>query len=396
MPRNAVPTYRRHKQSGQAIVTLPDPLGRRRDVLLGKFGTPESRAEYARVIAEWEAAHRHLPREGSQGTDLTVNEMLLRFWGHVETHYRHADGSPTTEVENYRYSLRPLKELYGHTRTAEFGPLALKAVRKRMIDAGLARTLINQRVGRIKRAFKWAVGEELVPPAVYQGLQAVAGLERGRSQASEREPVKPVPDGLVHATLPLLTRHVRGMVQLQRLTGMRPSEVCNIRRSDIDMNGRVWVYAPKQHKTAWRGKQRQVHIGPKAQALLKEYFTLREDDYLFSPRRAMQEFRATQRAGRVSKVQPSQQSRRAAKPKKQPGERYTHRTYDQAIAKACGKAGVSHWHANQLRHTFATEVRKAYGVEGSQVMLDHAKADVTQVYAERDMSFAVRIAAEVG
>jgi hypothetical protein len=71
MPRrHSVPSYRLHKQSGQAIVTLTDGLGGRRDVLLGKYGTPESRAEYARVLAEWEptdAAPRpcHLPRPTS-------------------------------------------------------------------------------------------------------------------------------------------------------------------------------------------------------------------------------------------------------------------------------------------------------------------------------------------
>ena len=33
--RFSVPSYRLHKQSGQAVVTLPDGLGGRRDVLLG-------------------------------------------------------------------------------------------------------------------------------------------------------------------------------------------------------------------------------------------------------------------------------------------------------------------------------------------------------------------------
>ena len=59
-PQN-VPAYRRHKQSGQAVVTLTDLTGRRRDVLLGKHGSAASRSEYARVIAEWEASGRRLP-----------------------------------------------------------------------------------------------------------------------------------------------------------------------------------------------------------------------------------------------------------------------------------------------------------------------------------------------
>ena len=54
MPRRpSVPAYRLHKQSGQAVVTLRHPAtGLRRDILLGRQGTPESQREYARVLAE--------------------------------------------------------------------------------------------------------------------------------------------------------------------------------------------------------------------------------------------------------------------------------------------------------------------------------------------------------
>jgi hypothetical protein len=41
-----------------------------------------------------------------------------------------------------------------------------------MIDAGLARGTINQRIGRIVHLFKWAASEELVPAAVHQALRA--------------------------------------------------------------------------------------------------------------------------------------------------------------------------------------------------------------------------------
>ena len=58
--KQSVPSYRSHKQSGQAVVTLPEGLGNRRDILLEKYGTKESRQEYAKVIAEWEAAGRQL------------------------------------------------------------------------------------------------------------------------------------------------------------------------------------------------------------------------------------------------------------------------------------------------------------------------------------------------
>jgi hypothetical protein len=62
MPRrNHTPTYRLHKQSGQAIVTLTDGLGGLRDFTLGEHNYPESHVEYARLVKEWGVNPRHLP-----------------------------------------------------------------------------------------------------------------------------------------------------------------------------------------------------------------------------------------------------------------------------------------------------------------------------------------------
>jgi hypothetical protein len=52
MPRSHIPTYRLHKPSGQAVVTVRTTTGDRRDVYLGEYDSPESRAEDARVLAE--------------------------------------------------------------------------------------------------------------------------------------------------------------------------------------------------------------------------------------------------------------------------------------------------------------------------------------------------------
>ena len=196
----SIPKYRKHKQSGQAIVTLTDGLGGRRDVLLGKHATAASRSEYARVIAEWEARGRCLST--LTATDLSVNELIQTFWPHVEQHYRRPDGTHTQEVADHKLSLRPLKHLYGSTPAKDFGPTALKAVRQLMIagyqhpkfgtQPALARKLINQRIGRVRRMFRWAVENEMVPASAYHGLLAVRGLQRGRSEARETEEVRPV------------------------------------------------------------------------------------------------------------------------------------------------------------------------------------------------------------
>ena len=139
-----------------------------------------------------------------------------------------------------------------------------------------------------------------------------------------------------------------------------------------------------------------VGIGPQAQAVVEEFSTGDPEEFLFSPKRMTEERRAALRSLRKSKVQPSQRSRAKSKPKKQPGERYTHRAYDHAVAKGCKKAGIARWHPNQIRHTYATEVRRRFGLEAAQVGLGHSRADVTQVYAERDQTLLVRIASEIG
>jgi hypothetical protein len=49
----SVPKYRKHKQSGQAIVTING-----RDYLLVPHGTKASRLEYDRLITEWLSSGR--------------------------------------------------------------------------------------------------------------------------------------------------------------------------------------------------------------------------------------------------------------------------------------------------------------------------------------------------
>ncbi len=210
--RSSVPSYRLHKPSGLARVIVN---GEHR--YLGKYGSDESREAYARLIAELNASGGPgcSPPAGRK-TDrppLSVDDLILAYWRFAKSHYV-KDGSPTREIEGIRFALRPVRQLYGSTSAADFGPKSLKAVRQHMVDADLSRGVVNRRVGIIKRAFKWAVAEELVPPHLYHGLQAVTGLTFGRTKARETEPVHPVPDLHVAIILPFVTPHVAAMIKL--------------------------------------------------------------------------------------------------------------------------------------------------------------------------------------
>lgn len=187
MASTSIPTYRVQTDGRRRRAFVQ--LGEKR-VYLGRANTRESLQEYHRVVAEW-LANGDTPVAASD--DLTVSELLTRFWRYAESYYKKPDGTNSTELRDYRMALKPVRDLYGRRGAAEFGPRALKAVRQRMIDSRNSRRYINHQMGRIKRVFKWAVAEELIEPAVYQRLQAVEGLRRGRSEARESKAVKPVP-----------------------------------------------------------------------------------------------------------------------------------------------------------------------------------------------------------
>jgi site-specific recombinase XerC len=54
------------------------------------------------------------------------------------------------------------------------------------------------------------------------------------------------------------------------------------------------------------------------------------------------------------------------------------------------------WHPHQLRHSAGTEIRHKFGLEAAQVTLGHRRLEATQVYAQRNLELAVRVAREVG
>ena len=387
------PSYRLHKPTGLAVVTLDG-----RDFYLGGHGSPESRAEYDRMVAEWLINGRRLVAPatgGNPGSDLTVNEMVLAYLGYADGYYVKR-GRPTVEPGNIRLALRPLRKLYGHTMAREFGPLSLKAVRRAMVEGGLCRLEINRRIGRVVRAFKWGVSEEMIPPSVHQALQTVPGLRHGRSEVRESEPVRPVPEASIEAIGPHVCRQVWAMVQLQTLTGMRPGEVTTMRACDLDIGGNVWAYVPETHKTEHRGRERRIYLGPQVQKLLRPWLAQRPSGYLFSPADATAERMAGLRQRRKTPVQPSQRSRAKARPSKSPGDRYSVESYRRAVSAGCAKAGVPSWHPHQLRHNAATRLRKEFGLDTARAVLGHSSTAVTEIYAELDRGKAADAMSKLG
>jgi integrase len=406
-----MPTYREHKPTGQAVVTLTvgrDANGRliRRDYYLGLYDSEESKAAYLRVLREWRETQR--PPDSVPGEpDWSIFEVALRFFHHVESYYRHPDGTPTKEVADFRLSIRPLVYLYGATSAAAFDALKYQTVRGLLIEGydhpeygkqpPLARSVVNQRMGRIKRMFKWAASQKLVPASVFVELSTVTGLAKGRSKAHEPEPVLPVSPAVVAATLPHCSRTLAAMARVQLLTGARPGEVCVLKGAHLDRSGPVWIFRPREHKTAWRGKHRVIYIGPEAQAVLTPFLRDDPEQYCFSPAESYWEYRRLQHDQRKTKVQPFEKRRRRKKnPKKQPGTQWNTEAYDHAIGRACKRAGQPHWSPNQLRKLRATEIANTYGKEVAQAILGHSSVVTTEIYALPNHPGAQKLMGQIG
>jgi integrase len=396
MPRRPprIPSYRLHKPSGQAVVTLSG-----RDHYLGPHGTDSSRAEYDRLVGQWQAGGR-VPLGRGKG-DLTVSELMLAYWKHAEVYYRKG-GEPTTQQSVIRQALRPLRELYGKTAVAEFGPLALIAVRQRFIDRGLSRKVINGHVDRIRLMFRWGVEQEMIAESVYSALKAVRSLPKGRTEAPDHPAVGPAPMERVRAAQKFMRLPVAAMVDLQLLTGMRPGEVCLMRARDMDRSGDVWIYTPHSHKTEHRGKERPIPIGPRAQEVLALWLERFPDGYLFRPRG----WGTPKPRGKVKPV----------------GDHYQVRSYRAAVYGACDRAfphptlsGIAaedltpeqrekleewrrahRWHPNQLRHNAATEIRRRFDLDAARTVLGHSDLKTSEVYALRDLGRALEVARTIG
>lgn len=458
-----LPPYRFHKSTGHARVVIDGVTH-----WLGRHGTPESRERYDRLVGEWMARGRKSRGDetavakyeraleqarvaadvaGELAAERTIAEVMEAYWGHAQaTHQR--DGQPTDELTHVRLALRPVRQLYAMLPAREFGPLKLKAVRQQFIDRGHSRAHIKSNVQRIRRMFRWAAENELVPAAIYVALTTVEGLRRG--QAKGGRVVKPVPLDRVEAVLsPALqpdgspekyadgkgrfkyvNPEVEAIVRLQMLTGARSSELLSMRTADITTGGELWCYRPARHKTEHHGATREIWFGRTAQEVLRPWLRTNLTEFLFSPARAKEREWAEKRSKRKTRVQPSQQCRKKQSGRKRSWrDRFTRDTYYKAIVQACEKvwplpaeltrlAGETamewrtrlgdrwpevadwrrdhYWHPHQLRHNRGTEIRREFGLEAAKASLGHRDIRATQLYAEKDAQLAQEVARRIG
>ena len=138
------PRYELHAGTGKACIRQTIN-GKRQTIYLGAFNTPESRRAYHQVLRALErgadprkAIDGQVRRIGTAKQGLTVAALCNRFLAHAERHYAHQDGTPTGEVMNFVYTMKPLLALCGDLEANAFKPSDLKVVREEMVSTGNA------------------------------------------------------------------------------------------------------------------------------------------------------------------------------------------------------------------------------------------------------------------
>lgn len=414
-PKGSLPKLRLHKPSGRAVVTI-----RGKDTYCGAWGSAQARQKYTQLIAELQA-DASAPSAAPPLTDTTINEVVLDFLDWGEKHYRRY-GEPTGELDNYKDAVGPLCQLYGETPAATFdASVAMNAIREHMIRGGsLCRTTINARINRLRRVIRYGVGKKWIPAIALTHVDAkvFSGLQAGRrDDVREPEKIEGVSENELNAVVPFMPTPVAAMARLIWLTTCRPEDAVIMRGRDLEFNNPQfagdpnWYYRPGSHlflglhKNAWRGHERVIPIGPRAQELLRPFLAfdvagklLNADAFLFSPKQATAEHHAQRgRARRTKRYRYEVRRNRKRKPKRQPGDRYTVGSFRTAVKRACQKANVPEWTPNRLRHGRIDEVTDdGFGLEGANALAGHARLDTTQIYRLQKLKQAAQIAAQIG
>jgi integrase/recombinase XerC len=152
---------------------------------------------------------------------------------------------------------------------------------------------------------------------------------------------------------------VRAMILFLFRTGVRVSELCALRRRDIDLiNGTANVYRAKG------GKSRTVHFDAETAQAVTIYWQYREDDVRGSG--GLPAFSGRDKVG-------------------EPGAAISPRTVEHIVAQLCRELGIeSEVTPHSFRHGLATEmVRRRVRESTVQTILGHASPQTTRIYVHK-------------
>jgi integrase len=255
-------------------------------------------------------------------------------------------------------------------RAAEFEAGDLRAIRERLVaEDHLSRDGVNRQVYAIRRAFRWAREESLVPASVPVDLEAVRGVPRneGRSTPDPETADAEVAQRIIQYLAASPDRAAAGrVVAFLRWTGARPSEANRATIGMLSADRSRLVIPARLAKTS---RDRVVPLNAAARTVVNEAITA---------------------GGSIDPASPIFKSNR--------GQPFTSSGILQAMRKAAVALCLPRTTPYSLRRLAATEVLIATGSEAAAAaVLGHStRSKVIERYTRNRADLAVSGAESIG
>lgn len=343
-----MPSYRLHKPSGRAVVTIHG-----KDYYLGVHGSTASKAKYEELI--------------KNKVEQSLQNLTKHYLEHSKEYYRRS-----TEVDRIKRAFELFHASVGEMESFQLTKFHLRKFLQACVGYNFCRRYTNQLFACLLRGFKWLSSNDFLAADTYHDLRLVEPLKAGRTNAIDHPVVSPAPMEDILTVVGSLQPMQAAMVLVQLYTGCRPGEMLAMSPTSIDQTVTPWVYTPNKHKNAHRGHSRKIYLGPKAQEAIAPWINP-SFAFVFSPKKIK-----TKVGERV------------------PGNRYLSTSYSRMLLRACIRAGVKPFTPHQLRHTAATRIVAECGWQAARAILGHKSLNTTLIYAETDLQLALPAIGRLG
>jgi len=418
-------TPRLRKDGKYYVVGIYKPDGQRTNVSFGPIGS-RTEGEIFAAFVKWLDLFRQQPNKVlsfsspyeainqivNPATIVKVGELLDKF----ETYFRKIKKPVKYGLENpdlrFVKRVRRFMESYYKWPIDEIGPDELLNIQQALMQyeylrgntkKKYTRNGINDTINWIHKIWRWGVGRQLVRPELVEAFDEIKPLRMGQSGVYDNHKRSRVIEEEFTKVIQAVNSVVADMLKLIWYTGMRPSEVCDMRPFDIIHDvPKCWLYIPGRdqtpvghHKTTRYERVKVIPLASKPQEILsqriKDFDSM---DFIFKPEDAMRELLQKRRKNRKTAVSCGNRpgTNKQEHPMIKPGKRYSNDSLCHACKRGCKNAGVDVFVPYDLRRTMATGTRAILGKEAARVLLGHAKTDTTDIYLLEEVQEAIKIA----
>lgn len=420
---------RQSKKSGDYAIVRFTIDGKRKIFYLGAWNSPEAESKYRQLATLYYSGE--LESNSVSKSNLAIEYLYDKFLDTIE-------GKRDSDSNNYRRAMRYAIECFGDNLaigdfsddTRAIGILtryqsyllsiageeryAYSGFYKSGRRAGMPRKIkikrewtytgINRLVKYWLSLLRWGCRQGIIPFNVLRvadelfPLTAKSGLKRAPAAQT-------VEDSTLKAIMPFMTPTLREMIQIQRGTGMRAIEICELRVGDIDQSGERWKVKTQRHKTERFCRNRYFSFSLEETELLRRRIDGKSPEaFVFSQKESFQEYYEMIRAGRktpVYKQERAHEKKVARVRLNRFHDYFTEKSYGQSVRTAirrARKAGVEcpDFAPKDIRHAAYTAYSAKYGVELASKNAGHTSPRMADVYDHSLALAADKLASERG